>query len=195
MRRSAHFLLAVFFVFSPLLSQTQIDNPGKPKNRNVGRSVKLVETLQISDLGDEYYFQAPYNVKISPEGFIFVQDAGQLLQFDKEGQFVRNFFKKGQGPGEVSSIRNYVFSGENVIVHCPSPNKIVWFGPKGEFIDEFRIEQEISGMRLEGLRRGDYIFSQYDFPRDRGADGIVDIPNNLYGLLNQGKKMEKLGSE
>lgn len=74
MRRAAHFLLAVFFIFSPLHSQAQIDNPGKPKNRNAGRIVKLEETLRISDLGDEYYFQAPYNVKISPEGlFYFIE--------------------------------------------------------------------------------------------------------------------------
>ncbi len=194
MRRAAQFLLAVFFAFSPLLSQTQLDNPGKPKNRNAGRIVKLEETLRISDLGDEYYFQAPYNVKISPEGFIFVQDAGQLLQFDQEGQFIRNFFKKGQGPGEVSSIKNYTFSEGNVIVHCPSPNKIVWFDPKGELIDEFRLEQDIFGMKLEGFRSGDYIFSQSDFPRDREVSGIIDIPHNLYGISNQREKLEKWGT-
>jgi len=194
MCRTAKYFLAVLFVFSPLFSQTQIDNPEKPKSRNAGRTVKLEEVLQIRDVGDEYYFQAPYNVKISPEGFIFVQDVGQLLQFDQEGQFIRNFFKKGQGPGEVSYIRNYLFSEKNVLVHCPSPNKLVWFDSNGELIDEFRIEQEISGMQLEGFRTGDYIFSQFNFPRDRGASGIIDIPHNLYGLLNQGKKMEKWGA-
>ena len=60
--------------------------------------------------------------------------------------------------------------------------------------DEFRIEQEILGMQLEGFRMGDYIFSQFNFPRDRGASGMVDIPHNLYGLQNSGEKLEKWGA-
>ncbi len=94
--QSTQFLIAILLLFSPLYSQTVINNPEKPSvSRNAGRAVKLEEILRIRDVGDEYYFQAPYNVKISPEGSIFVQDSGQLLQFDQEGRFIRNFFKGG----------------------------------------------------------------------------------------------------
>jgi len=195
MNRAAKYFLAVFLLFSPLLSQTVINNPEKPAgNLNSGRNVKLEEVLRIKDVGDNFYFQAPYNVKINPVGAIFVQDAGQLLQFDREGHFIRNFFKGGQGPGEVSSIRNYTFSGESLIVHCPSPNKIVWFDPEGELIEEFKIEQDLLGMKLEGYKKGEYIFSQFDFPRDRDTSGLIEIPHNLYGLSNQGEKLEKWGA-
>ena len=98
MRRITVVPLFIFFFIIPISSQTIIDNPEKPLSENAGRIVRLEEVLQIEDSGDAFYFQAPYNLKIGPGGSIFVQDTGQLLQFDREGRFIRNFYKKGQGP-------------------------------------------------------------------------------------------------
>jgi hypothetical protein len=180
MRRITVVPLFIFFLMIPLLSQTIIENPDKPLSKEAGRVVELEEVLKIEDSGDDFYFQAPYNLKIGPGESIFIQDTGQLLQFDQEGRFIRNFFKKGQGPGEVSSIRDYTFEGNDLIVHCPSPNKIVWFDSIGELIKEFRIEETISGLQFSLYREKMYYFYQFDFPRDRGEPEIKDIPHNLY---------------
>ncbi len=46
-------------------------------------------------------------------------------------------------------------------------------------------------MKLYGFQKDEYLFFQYDFPRDRETSGFVDIPHNLYGLSNLGEKLEK----
>jgi hypothetical protein len=40
------------------------------------------------------------HIKTAPDGSIFVLDEKQFLKFDKKGKFIKNLFKKGQGPGE-----------------------------------------------------------------------------------------------
>lgn len=184
-----------FFVFClifPLFSQTVIENPEKPISENAGRTVRLEEAQKIEEAGDAFYFQMPYNLKIGPGGSIFVQDSGQLLLFDRDGRFVRNFFKKGQGPGEVSSIRDYAFEGDDLIVHCPSPNKIVRLDAAGELIKEFRIEEPVSGLHFSLCRRGSYFFYQFEFPRDRGEPEIRDVPHNLYEFSADEGELKKL---
>jgi len=180
MRRITGATLCIFFFIIQLISQTIIENPEKPPAKNAGRAVRLEEVLRIEDAGDAFFFQMPYNLKVGPGGTILVQDTGQLLQFDQDGDFIRNFFKKGQGPGEVSSIRNYCFEGNELVVHCPSPNKIVWFDADGELVKEFRIEYPTAGLQFLSYSQGIYYFDQFEFPRDRGEPQIKDIPHTLY---------------
>ncbi len=103
-------LLSLLFVFTSILvTQEMIENPDKPLSKKAGRILKLKKVLRIGDVGDEFYFRFPRNLKVSPDGSIFIQDIDQLLQFDQNGKFVRNFFKKGQGPGEMGYVVNYCF--------------------------------------------------------------------------------------
>ena len=65
------------------------------------------EVLAISDEGTrEYYFKNPRDLTIAPDGSLFLLDEFQVLHFDKAGKFVRNLYKKGQGPGEMSYVRS-----------------------------------------------------------------------------------------
>jgi len=122
-------LLSLLFVFtSIILAQEMIENPGKPLSKKAGRILKLKEVLRIGDVGDEFYFRFPKNLKVTPDGSIFIQDIDQLLHFDQNGKFVRNFFKKGRGPGEMGYVINYCFHDGNIIIQSSMPYKILWFG-------------------------------------------------------------------
>ena len=82
-----------------------IENPAKPIAKNAGRIVTLEEELRIEDTGAGYFFKNPGPIRVSPRGDIFFKDGPeQALHFDPEGRFVRNLFKKGQGPGELSTL-------------------------------------------------------------------------------------------
>ena len=74
-----------------------IKNPEKPLSEDAGRIVLLKEVMKISEVGNSYYFKYPCNLKVAPDGSLFVQDHDQLLRFDKTGKFLHNYFKKGQG--------------------------------------------------------------------------------------------------
>ena len=55
-------------------AQEIIENPTKPLNKDSGRIVMLEEVMQIRDVGGKYYFKYPHNLKVAPNGAIFVLD-------------------------------------------------------------------------------------------------------------------------
>lgn len=103
--------------------------------------IELKEVFRIvGEDGDERYFlKYPANLKVDGAGNVYVLDIDQLLVFDRQGKFLKNLMKKGQGPGELLRISNYLIQDNIVMVHDHSPNKIVKLDISGKFIEEFRV--------------------------------------------------------
>jgi len=118
---------SILIFCSALIGQTVIENPEKPVSKNAGRVVELTELMRIDDIGGEFFFKYPRNPKVSNDGHLFVLDYEQLLEFDTKGVFVRNYFKKGQGPGEMPEIADYFLVDKMLIVHDRRLLKIIWF--------------------------------------------------------------------
>ena len=92
----------IFFAFAAALSgQEVIENPAKPTTKNAGRTLPLIEIVTVRDGSDEFFFEWPRGIQTAPDGSFFLVSQDQLLQFDASGRFLRNYYKKGQGPGEM----------------------------------------------------------------------------------------------
>jgi hypothetical protein len=190
MRKVFLFLLIVVS-YSFIFPQEIIENPEKPLGKNSGRVVKLKEMMQISDVGDKFYFKYPRSLKVTPDGFIFIKDVEQFLQFAPDGRFVQNLFKKGQGPGEMQSIGNCFFNGENIIVHELWTDKILWFDFKGKPIKEFKINANLSIFLL--FWNDTYYFLSSDRPFVEKTS-IVDINQKLVSVAQEGKEIKEITS-
>jgi hypothetical protein len=171
--------------------QEIIENPGKPLNKDSGRIVMLEEMMQIRDVGKNFYFKYPRNLKVAPNGAIFVQDQEQFIQFDPKGKFVRNFFKKGQGPGEMQSAGNYFFERENIIVHELLSHKILCFDFNGKLIKDFRIQGEPRLSRFLLSQKGKYYFLSSDRPVTKKTS-VVDIHQKLIEIAQEGKEIKEM---
>jgi hypothetical protein len=141
-------VLSIWIGASICSAQTIIQNSDKPLAKNAGRVVALKEVLKIVDEGDQYFFKYPFGLKIAPNGSIFVQEQEHLWQFNQNGKFVRDYFKKGQGPGEMIYISNFDLTGEHIIIHTSSPSKIMWIDYQGQLAKEFTVPQKRSLMFL-----------------------------------------------
>jgi len=184
-----------FFIFNSfILAQEIINNPEKPLNKNAGRVAELREVMQIKDVGGDFYFKYPRNLKIAPNGSIFIVDDEQLLQFDRRGKFVHNFFKKGQGPGEMFFIWNYSFDKNNIIIHNSNPPKIIWFDFNGSIIKEFRIYKGPASLKFLALYNNMYYFLSSDFPDIKGQSAVVDVPQNLISITFDEQEIKNLKS-
>jgi hypothetical protein len=177
-----------------LSAQTVIENPEKPSSKNSGREVELVELMRIHDVGGDYYFKYPRNPKVSPDGSLFVQDHEQLLQFDPNGAFVRNYFKKGQGPGEMQRIADYFFVKDALIVHDARLQKILRFDFEGKLIDEFRIHELPMFSRLHLFQNGTYYFCGHRIPSTEGKPEVVDVSYDLIAASEGGENIEPVKS-
>ena len=130
MRKIVFLFFASFFFICVVFSQTVIENPEKPLSKNAGRVLKLKEVLRITDESGGYYFKGMYprELKVAHDGSIFFRDEEQILKFSPVGEFIKNFFKKGQGPGEISGW-NYPFAlcNDEIYVYDSIPRKIIHF--------------------------------------------------------------------
>ena len=154
-------------LFTPKL----IKNSKTPLNKNAGRILMLKEELRIDDGEDEFYFKNPQDIKVSPDGSIFIMDENQLLHFDSTGKFIRNYFKSGQGPSEFMQIREYLVDSDKLIIQ-DAGSKVMNYDFSGRFISAHS-HHEIpvqSSLRLGFENK--YYFSSQDWP-------VIDKPQGL----------------
>jgi hypothetical protein len=109
-------LLAILALGSPRAAQNIIDNPAKPLAKDAGRVLKLAEVWRITDDGGEFFFKYPHNLQIAEDGTIFLAEGEQFLKFAADGNFLKNLYKKGQGPGEIGREFTYFVRGSDVFV-------------------------------------------------------------------------------
>jgi hypothetical protein len=175
--------VALLSLSATLFAQV-VENPAKPKAKNAGRIVVPQEVLAISDEGtSDYYFKWPHGLRTAPDGSLLIIDENQVLQFDKNGKFQRNLFKKGQGPGEVSYVSACLATDKNIIIHSTYPNKLVFFDISGKYQKEIPVRAE-GRTRLTALlyQSGTFYFEASEFPQTKGDPDYIDVPQRIVGL-------------
>ncbi len=192
MRKRGILLVFLALVVFSVNAQEIIENSKKPLSKDAGRIVELKEVWKIDDIGADYYFRYSQNLKIAPDGSLFIADQNQLLQFDPSGKFLRNYFKKGQGPGEMQEIGNFFFSEKAIIVHDRRLQKILWFGFNGELMKDFRIHKLPSFAWLHLFYNDNYYFFGQRIPSTKGKPSVIDVPNDLISATEKGKEVEIL---
>ncbi len=140
MGKFAFSILIYLATFSFLLPQEIIKNTEKPKNQNAGRVLQLIEEFRITDESGEYFFRSPKNFRIAQNGNLFVQDKEHLLQFDSEGTYIRDLFKKGQGPGEIEDYFRYSIHQDEICIYDSLAIKFIHFDMEGNFIHQVKFE-------------------------------------------------------
>jgi hypothetical protein len=156
-----------------------IQNSARPAAPNAGRVISPKEVLSIEDTGEKYYFKYPHDLKIGSDGSVFVVDIDQFLQFDPNGKFLRNLFKKGQGPGEMTNLENYDFEGRNIVAFSPYPAKLIWFDGNGKFIKDESLATKTQILKFLGRIGGRWVFETFEFPRNGGELQYLDQPHTL----------------
>jgi hypothetical protein len=185
--------MCVVLLSGTAISQTIIKNTEEPLNPRAGRVLRLQEELRITDEGGDFFFQYPRLIKVAPDGSYFVYDQEELLHFDAKGVFLHNFFKKGEGPGELNYVSNFDFAQGLFLVHNNNPDKFVWFAPDGAFIKE---------LPLHDISRLDFLFCHdgilYGFKMGQvdteGRTEVVDIPYILVAISEDGTTRKELQS-
>ena len=187
MKKPAIIFVFIFIIISIIQAQTVIENPEKPLSEKAGRVVDLERILQVKDAGAEFFFQYPLNPKIAADNSFFIKDSNQLLRFDQTGRFIHNYFKQGQGPGEMVYVGNYNFFQDGIIIQSYSPAKLMWFNFSGELLKEMTIPKMAGSTYL--FNRGDNFYCiKYQFPRISGEPRIIDASQKLIKFTDSGEK-------
>jgi len=192
MKRTAYILLALVLAASGF-SQELIRNPAKPLNPQAGRILKLEPVFEISDASGEFFFKYPYKFDLDNRGFLYISDENQLLQFSPEGKFVRNFYKKGQGPGELASsfqMVSFLCDRSSVFVY-DGVGKIIQFDGEGKLVNEVK---QTAGrfFTLFGMGENGYLMQGQTNAPGGGPAGFKEIETTANLVSLDGGSAEKI---
>jgi len=128
MRRNPVVLIVVITTALSIIAFSRgqvVENPARPTAPNSGRVLELTQVWRITDNGGQYYFQGPRDLQIAEDGSIFLADNEEFLKFSPDGKFLKNLFKKGQGPGEIGDFFYYFLHGRDIFIQ-DYPSQRFW---------------------------------------------------------------------
>ncbi len=110
-------IFVTLFLISGIFLVAQVINQNKPLNGEWDFNKKL---LWETESAGKNVFGDIQNIAVSERGDVFVADMKNnlIFMFDENGKFIKNFGKKGEGPGE---LREY-FGGDQL--HITKSNVI-----------------------------------------------------------------------
>ena len=194
MKKIVLLVLSFFIFISAMIAQTIIENPEKPTGKNPGRVLKLQEVFRITDESDDFYFSRPLNLKVDSEGSFFLIDENQILKFSSDGRFLKNLFKKGQGPGEISSSSHsrlsYFLLKNSIFLYDPTGNKIIHMDGDGNLIEEVKLEVSVLSELYGPANRG-FIFTD-EAPAPMGKSGFHDVDMSIIWVSRDGSSSKKV---
>ena len=123
----------------------------KGEGRSIGDMVESVRIVPLETTEASVLNQFPKSVIVTGN-YIFVEDFQQngieLLMFDKDGKFVKHF-QCGNGPGEIPSISNVSFGGNNLYIF--GYKNFLKYSEDGQFLDS----KDYDGLMMNMSKFGD----------------------------------------
>jgi DNA-binding beta-propeller fold protein YncE len=109
-----------------------------------GAVLKTLGRAGVSGSGPDLFDQ-PTDVVVAPNGDIFVTDShrngknNRVVKFAKDGRYVKEWGKKGSGPGEFSEPHTIAIDSRGrLFVGDRENNRIQIFDQDGRYLDEWR---------------------------------------------------------
>lgn len=194
MRKVVLLLLLFLIITSVMFAQEIIENPAKPLSKNAGRVLKLKEMMSISDEPGKFYFRGPGDIKIAKDGSIFVSDRRgyNFLKFSPDGKFLKNLYKKGEGPGEIQDYFEYALSKNEIYIYDFYKRKIIHMEQDGSLINEFKTYTEQYN-EFKGIFRDCLVFMKHVWPPgvDRKTSRFYEIKWKIIKLSKDGISSEE----
>lgn len=148
-----------------------------------GRVLMTLGKAGVSGSGPDLFDQ-PTDVVVAPNGDIFVTDShrngrnNRVVKFDRSGKFVREWGKKGSGPGEFSEPHTIAIDSRGrLFVGDRENNRIQIFDQDGRYLTEWRQFSRPSGIFIS---KDDTI---YVADSESGPDtGAHELPGRKKGI-------------
>jgi hypothetical protein len=187
MKKVLILFISIAFLVLFLSSQEIIQNLEKPPSPNADRILEVEEMFRITDESGEFFFEFPSGLQVADDGSIFLRDEDQLLKFARDGKFLKNLFKKGQGPGEIQSFFYFFhLTDENIFIYDPMRLRIIFMDQEGKLIEEYRLSERY--IQFIGLWKDNFVLTKYFYPDMEERTGkVFDVPGKIFIISKNGE--------
>jgi len=188
--------------------QNDSDPDFKPYVMDLSNSINNIVEIPVSTIAKEIEY-IPLEtrteslldevVKVTlADSFIFVSDVKKLLQFDRQGRFIRQIGSIGRGPGEYISVSDFSVDNRKEVVYIYSTNSdnMLIFNFKGNFIKSFMFKATSIQFEADSLSR--FMFHLINLGKKEGIESyswlLSDIDGNIILRISYSLDLEyKLG--
>jgi hypothetical protein len=102
---------------------------------------EFTDNISYIPLDNQILFQHPNRIEVTKDNFIMATFPGNILCFDREGNFINEIGSKGRGPGEYNFGLFLTVDSENELIYIYDRPKIISYTFSGEFVREFSIHE------------------------------------------------------
>jgi len=180
-------LLAMVFLLAPGSFGQVVENPAKPLAKDAGRVLALTEVWRITDDSGAFFFKFPRDLRVADDGSVFLHDVDQFLKFSAEGRFLKNLFRKGQGPGEMpDSAFQYRIHGRDLFILGQNSERFWRADFEGRFLEQYDITK-ISDPAFMGVVPEGFLFLTFVWPpRSEFTGKSVPVPQRVVLVARDG---------
>jgi hypothetical protein len=162
------FVVLMLIIFSGcwhLNDKTIVQSPEIDYYINVASCIDLKSEILISEISSEVFY-IPLETSINSlirhilkvictEHFIFVADENGLYQFTFDGKFVQQIGNLGRGPGEHSTIMNFIVDDKANIIIVQGQSSTVQYDLEGNYVKNLK---RLPGLKFEFLNHDAIVF-------------------------------------
>ncbi len=117
---------------------------------DIGNNISNIQPVPLSDAGrlleyvplettPESLLERALIIQMT-ESLIFVSDYNKLMEFDREGGYIRTIGSQGRGPGEYLDLNDFCLDETNSIIYIlANESDLLVYGFDGEFIESVRL--------------------------------------------------------
>lgn len=103
-------------------------------------TLREVTRIGMIDGPPEYLLGAEPAFTVGRDGSLYVADRGTLRHYDAAGTYVRTIARRGEGPGEMTSVGGLDISADGLVAALDRGNRRVnVFSPDGTLVREIRV--------------------------------------------------------
>jgi len=187
-------IMAILGLGSLIGAQNIIENPARPLAKDGGRVLRLAEVWRITDESGEFYFKYPHDLKIAEDGSIFVADVDQFLKFSAEGEFLKNLFKKGQGPGEIAREFHYHAHGRDLFIQDMNSQRLWRADLDGKFREQIDLARKDYRGFVGTLPAGFLFLKTAWPPPDERTGKLMEIPETVALVAREGSEQRDIAT-
>jgi hypothetical protein len=159
------------------------DVVNKDKPQHGEWDFKLEKVWEIDSVGDEV-LGLPQGMLVSDNGILYLSDQRNRIDyiFGPDGDFIRSFAERGQGPGEVQHHGRFFFVDDKVIIH--GMGRIHYFSREGEYLTTVRKNCEPRAF-IDENRLIDAPLSAVFLPDGKGKITLCDLQSGKDTVISE----------
>lgn len=123
---------------------------------------KTAKPMNLSDFVEDIEYIRPeypttlvdfiFDISIN-DNYLLLEVRGRLLCYTREGKFIREIGRRGQGPKEHLGIRSHTLYNDLVAINSNYNRKILWYNTNGDYLHQTPVSNNVYKINLLDTNR------------------------------------------